>query len=99
MGMPSVRLKEGVNVQGLRSEMILALFYNYGSDVVITSGVDGKHSETSRHYVGLGEDFRIWYLKPEDLPKVAEELQQALGEQYYVRLESDHIHVSFKPRR
>jgi hypothetical protein len=99
-----VRLKEGVRVEGVRPETVLAIliaipiFGKYGSPLVITSLVDGKHSPTSRHYVGLAVDFRIWYIETHE-QQVTQELQKALGADYSVRLEEDHIHVSFKPRR
>lgn len=99
-----LRLKEGVKVEGVRAEIILAIlvaipiFGKYGSPTVITSLVDGIHSPTSRHYVGLAVDFRIWYIENHE-QDVAQELIKALGPDYYVRLEEDHIHVSFKPRR
>lgn len=100
-----IRIKEGVDVSGIRPEIILAnqiaapIFAKYGSDLVITSLKDGRHSQFSRHYAGCAVDYRIWYLAVEDRPKVVNELQEALRKDYYVRLESDHIHVSYKPQR
>jgi hypothetical protein len=99
-----ISIKKGVNVAGIRPEILLVnqvaapIFAKYGSDLVITSYVDGKHSQFSRHYAGCAVDYRIWYLAVDHRPKVVEELQEALGDDYYVRLESDHIHVSYKPQ-
>ena len=99
-----VRLKEGVVVAGASPEILLAImvakeiFQKYDSDLVITSLVDGNHAVTSRHYIGMAVDFRIWYVE-DKVEAVAHELQEALGPDYYVRLEQTHIHVSYKPRR
>lgn len=99
-----IRLKEGVSVAGIRPEILLVnqvaapIFAKYNSDLVITSYNDGKHSQFSRHYAGCAVDYRIWYLAVDNRPKVVQELQEALGKDYYVRLETDHIHVSYKPQ-
>jgi len=99
-----VRLKEGVVVAGASPEILLAIliaipiFSSYESDLVITSLVDGDHSPTSRHYIGMAVDFRIWYLK-DKVELAAQDLREALGSDYYVRLEQTHMHVSYKPRR
>lgn len=100
-----IKLKEDVKIGGIRPEILFVnqvaapIFAKYGSDLVITSYVDGKHGQFSRHYIGCAVDYRIWYLAVDHRPKVVSELQEALGSDFYVRLESDHIHVSYKPQR
>lgn len=99
-----VSLKEGVIVAGASPEILLAIliaapiFSKHGSELVITSLVDGAHAPTSRHYIGMAVDFRIWYLG-DKVELAAQELREALGPDYYVRVETTHIHVSYKPRR
>lgn len=98
-----ISLKEGVRVHGLKPELVLALmvaeqvFANHGSDLIITSVVDGKHSRESIHYIGMAVDLRIWHLgSPEE---ATNDLQKALGEDFDVVLESDHIHLEYQPKQ
>ena len=100
-----MRLKHSVNSIGLKPEMLLAAFIidgiykEVGFECVATSINDSFHVETSRHYQGMAIDFRIRHL-PEDLAlKIVNEIRRCLGIHYSVRLESDHIHVSYKPRK
>jgi hypothetical protein len=98
-------LKEGVDIAGIRPEILFVnqvaapIFAEHKSDLVITSYTDGIHKQFSRHYVGCAVDYRIWYLDEIDRLGVVQKLQEALGSGYYVRLEKDHIHVSYKPQR
>ena len=103
----AIRLKEGVSIAGISTEILAgamiveSIFQKYGSDIVITSGTEpeANHKEKSRHWTGDALDFRIWYVEEELLPNLAEDCQDALGPDYYVRLESDHLHISWKPRK
>ena len=98
-----MRLKDGVNPIGLKTEMLLALFIidgvyeSYTYECVITSLNDGIHHPTSRHYQGMAGDSRTRHLATGYAAKIANEIRRRLGPHYYVRLESDHIHVSYKP--
>lgn len=75
------------------------VYNHFGYECVATSINDSIHHETSRHYQGMAIDFRIRHL-PDDLSfEISEEIKHRLGKHYYVRLESDHIHVSYKPRK
>lgn len=98
-----MKLKKGVRLTGLQPVMVLAatiadkIYLFYGEELVITSAVDGIHSKTSRHFLGFALDFRTRYFTHEKILQVAQDLRDALGDDFYVRVESDHIHVSFKP--
>lgn len=72
-----------------------------GVDLVITSGNDGRHSVNSKHYVGNALDFRTNNLGDPGLegPLIANELNAALGRDYDVLFEGDHIHVEYDPKR
>ena len=63
-----------------------------GYDVTITSGCEGKHCKNSAHYSGKAIDLRTRDV-PADPQVWANRIQQALGSNYFVLLESDHIHV------
>ena len=101
---PAFELKAGVDVGGLRPEMVpvlLAAFAIYqaeGKRLVVTSALDGKHSKGSRHYVGLALDLRSREFSAVQKTRVVNQLKAALGEQYDVVKEKSHFHVEFDPR-
>jgi len=69
---------------------------------VITSMIDGKHMRGSLHYDGKAFDLRTFYFKGGSEGKVvktfARELSKALGKDYDVVVEKDHIHCEFDPK-
>jgi len=99
-----MRLKDSsVKPTGLHPKLIEALFVAdelhrkaTGKELTVTSLNDGKHKQGSLHYVGQAADLRTWALPRPDL--FTTELQQALGNQYDVVLEIDHIHLEYDPR-
>ncbi len=100
-----IALKDSsVRVRGMTTEILFAMFVandilkEYNSKFIITSINDGIHSETSSHYAGNAFDIRVWYIKGKE-QEVASKLQTALGPDYGVFYEKDHIHVQYKPRR
>lgn len=96
-------IKRGVNVAGLRAEMVPALLAAdrileaIGAELIITSALDGEHKAGSRHFLGLALDFRTRHLTGLERSRFASELQAALGNQYDVVLEKTHVHVEFDP--
>lgn len=102
-----IKLKSGVTLLGLVPQMNVALqaadalYERYGVDCVITSGNDGRHSSKSRHYSGMALDLRVRNLPdPEaDGRQIASELNEALGIDFDVIFEGDHIHVEWEARR
>ena len=98
-----MKFKSGVKVFGMRPEIILAavvadeIYSKWGSDLVVTSVVDGRHSTNSLHYAGQAIDLRTRNVGE---PKaICDEIEEALTDEYDVVLESDHIHVEFQPKR
>lgn len=98
-----MRLKPGVKITLLRPPMMFALlaaegvFYRNGSrEVVVTSGEDGEHMEKSLHYLGLAVDVR----RPDDamVPFIMRGLREALGPDFDVVDERNHIHIEYDPR-
>ena len=65
-----------------------------GYEMTITSGCDSKHKANSAHYKGRAFDIRIRDL-PEDASAQtwAKRIQASLGNNYFVLLETDHIHI------
>jgi hypothetical protein len=100
------RVKEGVNLCGLKPEMVPAMLACYdvlggvpGDGFTVTSAVDGKHSKGSRHYVGLAFDVRTRHIVQSARGGYARDIAARLTTQYDVVLESDHIHIEYDPER
>ena len=97
-----MKLKNGVSISGLRPEILVALIVaegiarEEGSEIVVTSGVDGQHRAGSLHYVGLAVDLRRWNLR--DPTAFVDRLKESLGPSFDVLLERTHIHVEFQPK-
>jgi hypothetical protein len=95
-------LKPGVRVYGIRPEMVLALvaadriWQRHGSELVVTSVMDGTHSRGSLHYAGCAVDLRTWHL--DDIAAAAQELREALGEDFDVVVEASHVHLEYQAK-
>lgn len=101
----AIKLKNGVKINGIKPEMVMGLVVAQGyfndnalSDMTITSAVDGTHGSGSLHYVGYAADVRIWEIVNDYLPMFTEGLSEALGPEFDVVLETDHIHIEFQPK-
>lgn len=99
-----IEIKEGVKVNGLRTEILLAIvladrvYSDYGISCVLTEVTGGKHGRASLHYVGLAVDLRTRDMPSGIAEEIVQELKKALGSQYDVVLEKDHIHIEFQPK-
>lgn len=100
-----MKLKKSVKVQGMTTEIALALMiidgvYNmYGQELVVTSIMDGRHSRTSSHYAGNGIDTRTRYFTDQEKLAVAQDCRDRLGRDFDVIVETDHLHFQYKPKR
>lgn len=100
-------IKPGATLLGLQPQMVVAvislhaIYQKRGAELVITAGNDGQHAETSEHYGGRALDFRTNNLPvpSSDGIAIADELSRALGRDYHVLFEGDHIHVAYRPKR
>jgi hypothetical protein len=99
-----IKLKPGVNVHGVGTEIVLALiiaerlYAEKGKDCIVTSVIDGHHSRTSLHYTGDAVDLRTFILDQSEQKDIASRLKEALGIDYDVVLERDHLHIEYQPR-
>ena len=103
---------EGIKPEAKEAiETIDKIYIANGANLVITSGTEGKagdgvHSDKSLHYTGYAFDCRIWVFKNQmhgqtDMKKVnavAKQIREALGSDYDVLVETDHIHVECDPK-
>jgi hypothetical protein len=101
----ALSLKPGVSLVGIDPAMVIGativvgVYDKFGVACVITSALDGQHSETSLHYVGHALDFRTRDLSADEQAYVAKECKARLGLDFDVVLESDHLHVELQARR
>lgn len=99
-----ISLKPGVHIADIRPEVVLALtiadavYIKHGAMLVVTSVRDGKHMTGSLHYSGAAADLRTGNLKPVEVAEVATQLRAALGPDFDVVVETDHIHLEFDPK-
>lgn len=95
--------QQSARVYGMQTPILLAImmaapiFEKYGVDLVITSGMEGRHGLRSMHYLGYAVDFRNRDIKVTERGQIIVALQDALGPDYQVINEKDHIHVQFRP--
>lgn len=98
-----MKRKEGTRISGISPEIVLALiltervFQRFGAELVITSITDGTHSANSLHYKGLAFDARTRDIEKSKLKDLAEQVHAALGDEFDVVLEDDHLHVELDP--
>lgn len=96
-----MNIKSGVRISGVQPEIVLALliadgvYQDHGEVLTVTSLLDGKHMRASLHYVGSAGDLR---LPVQGVDPIVLALRSALGENYDVVLESDHIHIEYQPK-
>ena len=98
-----IKIKPGAVIDGLDARMLpglIAAASIYGGlhqHLVITSGLDGKHSPNSLHYEGLAVDLRTRFFAPGVSQRVADQLNEDL-EDFDVIFEKDHIHMEYDPK-
>jgi len=94
-------IKTGVDISRLNREIRRALpkiekIYNVGKkELVITSTYEGNHSAGSLHYANDAIDIRRW---PVDNNILDELLHDALGKDFDIVHERDHIHIEHDPK-
>lgn len=103
-----MRIKSGVKVAGMQPELMLGLqilapvVQRFLPEMVVTSICDGDHMEGSLHYKGLAADIRTYIAAQGDiregtLKQLRDACAVALGPDWDVILEKDHLHVEFDP--
>ena len=99
-----MKVKDGVITEGLHWRMGYAwaladlLWNRHGKALVVTSGLDGVHSQGSKHYLGRAIDLRTRYFGKDEVDVVVEDLRAALPNGYDVVVHPTHIHVEYDPK-
>lgn len=94
-----MRTKAGVRFVGIKPEMVFAalicasVFDDAKQKFTVTSVCEGTHMPNSLHYCGAAFDIRIFDLRGVSSYEMARRLQDALGSDFQVVVESDHLHV------
>ncbi len=65
---------------------------------MVTSLEDSTHGVNSLHYSGNAADIRTRHVPVAQLPSLHRALKDALGKDYDVVLEKDHIHIEYDPK-
>jgi len=96
-------IKRGVSLLGLQPQMAIAyaiacrIYANHDLVCRLTSGTEGKHGRHSHHYKGCAIDTGIRKLQRAFCRILDAELEVALGSEFQVILESNHIHIEYDP--
>lgn len=99
-----VRLKTGVVLIGNKyieaiSEAVQTVFDRRGWDVLISSGLEDTHSQTSYHPQGRALDISFWVVPADLRLEVAGQIRALLPTYYDVVVESDHYHIEADARK
>ena len=107
--MPNLCLKDGVRITGDHFNPEIVRIVDAAREtapmmergvVWVTSANDGRHSDKSLHYKNQAFDIRIFNIIGDvhrEAKEWAERMQAALGPDYDVVYEKDHIHVEYDP--
>jgi hypothetical protein len=106
---PNFCLKDGVHVNGQHFDSVMVRIIDVAREtapmmekgtVWVTSANDSEHGEGSLHFQNRAFDIRIKNIisGPHAARGWAERMQVALGDDYDVLLEKDHIHVEYDPK-
>lgn len=94
-------IKAGVDISRLerntrRSLTVVDAILNAESELfIITSTYEGNHSVGSLHYANQAYDIRFPLNDPH---RIFRKIQKALGKNFDVVWEKDHIHVEYDPK-
>lgn len=100
---PAMSIKHGVSVGELTPQACLAacitatVLARYGYGFVLTSGREGKHIPGSLHAKGKAFDFRSREIHEGEREDLFTEIREALGPEFDVVVEKDHVHVEWDP--
>ena len=97
----TVWIKQGVcgdlSIPARKALGKVAAHWGEYEDILVTSIRDGNHMPGSLHYDGHAFDVR-WPVHYEDRDVLLDALRDALGPDFDVVGEADHIHIEYDPK-
>jgi len=94
-------IKAGVDISRLRPEVrkrlgnVARVIGDRNGELTITSTYEGNHGAGSLHYANAAIDIRY---PPDKTKAIKPTLKKALGEDFDVVEELDHIHIEYDPK-
>ena len=85
-------------IWSMAQPIIILAYDDLGYECVLTAGCDNNHAKDSLHPDGLARDFRTNHMKADHRVELAMNLTTALGPEFDVILETDHLHVEWDPK-
>ena len=79
-----------------------------GYELHVLHGLDGIHSDYSRHYQGCAVDIGTWknpkdpssgQIEGYERSSLFRKVQELLGENFWILDHETHFHISFKPKK
>lgn len=67
-------------------------------DPVVTCGIEGYHSISSKHPKGDAVDYRTHYYSQEQCEEILRRFNLKLDKSFDLVLEKDHFHLEFDPK-
>lgn len=100
---PTLSIKPGVRLptaiaMAVACQVVASVYAARGYDCVITSAMEGRHGRASKHFIGHALDFRTRHVSDERRQPLRAAVAAALGPEFDVVLESDHLHVEYDPK-
>ena len=94
-----IHYNKGVNVMGIRSELVLAIICasSYPHDVGVSCIINGEHMRGSLHFSGNAIDLDVIGDAGSN-SELASMLQVSLPGSYDVINEHTHVHVEYQPK-
>ena len=93
--------KAGVDISRLNREIRRSLpvvqkaLNEWNEEIIITSTYEGNHGEGSLHYHNDAYDIRLPKHNPVGVTAL---IREAIGKDFDVELEKDHIHIEHDPK-
>ena len=96
--------RDKVSVRHFKPPTVMAaiivdqVYLSNGSELILTTGDEGTHTRSSKHYIGHAFDGRTRHLEPDLVSVIVMQCKERLGRDYDVVLEPTHLHVEFDPK-
>ena len=75
---------------------VAQIYGAHNEDLYITSQREGLHGDITLHYDGWA--FDISFPKHSSIQDVVAEIEEVLGPDFDIIVESDHIHIEYDPK-